>query len=413
MPETAGVRSQGSRHTYRYRAVAADGSALVGSVVAADRGAAARELRQKGLVPTFVSGAGAGARGWAALHRAGRRASTLRFTEDLCTLLSAGVSLEKALATCSASRESAPEAAVAGQVLAGLREGKTLATALSGSAGRFSGMYIAMVRAAEATGSLPPVMEQLAAFERSREQLKAEILTALAYPALVLMAGLGSVGVILGYVVPRFSESFAAAGFAPPLPMRLLLAASTGLRDWWGVILPAGVALAAALALWAGTAAGRLRLDGTVLRMPWIGPAAREADTARFARALATLLGASVPLLEALGIARGVLANRHIDGALAPVAQEVRQGKGLARPVARSGALPALAATMLAIGEETGQLGRMAERLAEIYERKTATTLKRFTAVFEPLVILFLGVIVGSMILSIMAALTSLQGMGL
>lgn len=400
-------------HSYRYKAVAADGSVLVGSVAAADSQDAARELRNKGLVPTFVGGPGTTSRSWNALRSVWKRPRTLRFTEDLSTLLSAGVPLEKALSICSGSGESAEGAAVAGQVLADLREGKTFASSLAGSGGQFSRLHIAMVRAGEAAGALPLVMEQLAAFERSREQLKTEILTALAYPVLVLVAGLGAVGVILGYVVPRFSESFLAAGFVPPLPMQLLLAVSTGLRDWWGVIVLAGVILPAALITWARSTAGRLRLDGIVLRIPWIGPATQEADTARFARALATLLGASVPLLDALGIARSVLANRSIENALEPVAQGVRQGKGLAQPIARSGALPGLAATLLAIGEETGELARMAERLAEIYERKTRESLRRFAALFEPLVILLLGVIVGSMILSILAALTSLQRMGL
>lgn len=413
MPDLDVVKADRSMQSYRYKAVAADGSVLVGSVVAADSHDAARELRNKGLVATFVSSSGETSRKWSTLRSVRRRTRTLRFTEDLSTLLSAGIPLEEALSLCSGSGESSDGAAVAGQVLADLREGKTFAAALAASGGRFSRLYIAMVRAGEAAGALPLIMEQLAAFERSREQLKTEILTALAYPALVLIAGLGAVGVILGYVVPRFSDSFLAAGFDPPVPMQLLLAVSTGLRDWWGLIVLASVILPAALIAWARSSAGRLRLDGIVLRVPWIGPAARAADTARFARALATLLGASVPLLDALGIARSVLANRAVENALEPMAQGVRQGKGLAQPIARSGALPTLAAALLAIGEETGELGRMAERLAEIYERKTRESLKRFTAIFEPLVILLLGIIVGSMILSILAALTSLQGMGL
>ena len=399
--------------SYRYRAVAADGSVLDGSVVASDSQAAAREIRNKGLVPTIVDSPGAVGNGWSALRSLWSRPRTLRLTEDLSTLLSAGVPLEKALSICSASEESAETAGVAGQVLAGLREGKSFAAALNDSAGQFSRMYVAMVRAGETAGALPLVMEQLVAFERSRDRLKSEILTALAYPGLVLLAGLGAVGVILGYVVPRFSASFMAAGFDPPLPMQFLLAASTAIRDWWAVIVLAGLMLPAALIAWASTPHGRLRVDGLVLRIPLVGPATREAETARFGRALATLLGASVPLLDALGIARSVLTNRTIENALEPVAQGVRQGRGLAQPIARSRALPSLAATLLSIGEETGELGRMAERLAEIYESKTRESMKRFAAVFEPLVILLLGVIVGSMILSILAALTSLQRMGL
>ena len=381
--------------------------------MAADSQAAAREIRNKGLVPTYVGDSGATARGWNVLRSLVGRKHTLRLTEDLSTLLSAGIPLEKALSICSDIGESAEETAVAGQVLAGLREGKTFSAALTDSAGRFPRIYTAMVRAGEAAGALPLVMAQLAAFERNRDRLKSEMLTALAYPGLVLVVGLGAVGVILGYVVPRFSASFMTAGFDPPLPMQLLLSASAALRDWWGVIMLASAILPAALIAWATTPRGRLRVDGIVLRVPLVGPALREADTARFARALATLLAASVPLLEALGIARSVLMNRTIEHALEPVAQGVRQGRGLAQPIARSGALPRLAATLLGIGEESGELGRMAERLAEIYERKTRESLKRFTAVFEPLVILLLGIIVGSMILSILAALTSLQRMGL
>jgi general secretion pathway protein F len=157
------------------------------------------------------------------------------------------------------------------------------------------------------------------------------------------------------------------------------------------------------------TKAGRLWWDALRLRLPLLGDALRKAETARFARAMATLVAASVPLVQSLGISRGILNNRRIAGTLDGIAQGVKRGEGIAGPLSRAGQFPPLAGHLLAVGEETGRLDAMFTRMADIYENETRTAIRRFTSIFEPMIILVMGVMVGTLILSLMLAITSIN----
>ena len=398
--------------TYRYEAVSSDGTKQRGALPAPDRASAARDLRARGLVPTYV-GTSAPPGLVRDLKRGIRgRPATVRFTEDLAAMLGAGVSLDRALAIAAETGVSEVESTAAREVLLALRGGASLADSLALRPELFSRLYVNTVRTGEAAGELPLVMGQLAAFERRREQLRGEILSALAYPVLLMLVGTASILVILAYVVPKLAASFQSSGFDAPVPMQVLMGASAFVHGWWplAVLLPPAALLA--VAAWTRSDSGRTRFDNLLLRLPILGRSMRNAETARFARAMATLLAATVPLVDALRVARSVLANRRFDKALETVVQGVRRGEGIALPVGRCGVFPALTTRLLAVGEETGELAGMFERLAEIYERRTRESLKRFTALFEPLVILALGIVVGFMVLGILAALASVQRMG-
>ena len=398
---------------FRYEAVDSGGRTVRGTLNASDRLAAARALRGQGLVPTLVStSTSSGLAPQIGRVFRGHR-TVLRFTEDLATLLDAGVALERALSIAAETADNEDESALASQILGAVRGGGSLADALALRPEYFSRLYVNSVRTGEVAGELPLVMAQLASFERGRERLRTEILTAAAYPVLLLIVGATSILVILMYVVPKFATSFFSTGFEPPVSMRLLIAASTVAQEWWPILLLLPAIAVLGIWAWALSEPGRLRLDSLLLRAPLLGRSLRRAETARFARAMSTLLAAAVPMVDALGVARSVLANRAMNRALGTVVRRVRRGEGLSGPVERSGAFPALAARLLAVGEETGELARMFERLAETYDRQTRESLKRFTALFEPLVILALGILVGIMILSILTAITSVQRMGL
>lgn len=397
--------------TFHYKGMGVDGRILRGSLTAADRDAATRSLRERGLIPTYVGGTAPFALSWDGRGTRRRGRGVLRFTEEIATLLNAGVPLERALGIATETGEG--DAEMARQVRRTLRGGESLAEALAQQPEHFSRLYVNMVRAGEAAGALPQIMDRLAAFERGREELRSDLVSSLVYPVLLLVVGAASVVLLFAYVVPKFATSFLASSLGMPLPMQLLLATSEAMRTWWpAVVTLLGIAALGGLA-WARTDSGRVRIDALLLRAPLLGSAVVKAETARFARAMATLLTGTVPLVEALGIARGVLLNRALAAALAPVEHDVQRGESLSRAVERSGALPRLAEHLLVVGEETGQLDRMFDRLADIYARQTRETLKRFTALFEPLVILVLGGVIGAVILSILLALTSVQRMGL
>jgi general secretion pathway protein F len=214
---------------------------------------------------------------------------------------------------------------------------------------------------------------------------------------------------LLNFVVPRFAQIFSDPRMKIPTSTMLLLEVSKMVQDYWltaALVLLAGIVL---FQIYIRTVAGRLWWDTIRLRMPLLGDALRKAETARFARAMATLVAASVPLVQSLGIARGILNNRRMAGTLEQIAQGVKRGEGLSGPLARSGSFPPLAGHLLAVGEETGHLDTMFNRMADIYDSETRTAIRRFTALFEPLIILVMGLVVGSLIMSLMLAITSIN----
>ena len=194
-----------------------------------------------------------------------------------------------------------------------------------------------------------------------------------------------------------------------PAPTQMLLEASHLVQTYgWIALATVGVAVVALISF-VRTPSGRLWWDTFRLRIPLLGSALRKAETARFARAMATLVAHTVPLVQSIGIAAATMANRRMAGALEAVAQGVKRGEGIAGPLGKTGQFPTLAGHLLSVGEETGRLDQMFARMAEIYESETRSAIKQFTTVFEPLVILVMGVMVGALILSIMLAITSIN----
>jgi general secretion pathway protein F len=400
--------------TYHYKALATDGKTLTGTLTVDDDRAVARELRRRGLTPVFI---GATRPGGLSLKlpqfRKRRSQDILHFSQEMATLLNAGVPLDRALTITSEITERPHFRDVIGELLKALRGGKSFAESLAAQEGVFSELYVSMVRAGEVSGTLPLVMDRLADFERSRDELRGYIISSLTYPALLTLVGAGSIFVLLRFVIPRFAEAFTQSNITMPLPMQMLLGASDLVRTFGWVMLVLLIGGAVALRLYVRSPEGRLAWDRFRLRIPLLGAALLKADTARFARAMATLVANGVPLVQSIGITKGILTNRVLSQALDPVAQGVKRGEGIAAPLRKTGRSPALAGHLLTVGEETGHLDRMFERMADIYDKDTREAVKRFTALFEPVVILIMGVIVGAMILSIMLAITSVNQLGM
>jgi general secretion pathway protein F len=294
-------------------------------------------------------------------------------------------------------------------VLRVLKGGKSLADSLAVHPEYFGDLFVNMVRAGEASGSLATVFERLAEFERSRDELRGYIISSMIYPALLVLVGLGSVVLLMNFVVPRFAAVFSESRMRIPLPTRIMLETSRIVQTWWWIVASAGAAAAIALRLYIRTQDGRLWWDTLRLRVPLLGQALLKAETARFARAMATLVANSVPLVQSLGIASAILNNKRLAGSLESVAQGVKRGEGIAAPLRRTGVFPALAGHLLMVGEETGRLDQMFSQMADIYETDTRAAIKRFTSLFEPLIILIMGLLVGALVLSMLLAITSIN----
>jgi general secretion pathway protein F len=395
---------------YHFRAVASDGKLRTGVVHGETEKWVAAELRRQGLTPVYV-----GVEEKKSLElrlpfvRRGGRKDVLHFTQELSTLLNAGVPVDRALSITSELTERAVFRAVVQDVIRVLKSGKSLADSLGTKPDYFSELYVNMVRAGEASGSLAAVFERLAEFERTRDDLRNYIISSMVYPALLAIVGTISVIFLLTFVVPRFAQVFQDSHLKIPLPTKIMLESSKVVKTYGWMAATAIFVLITAMSTYIRTASGRIWWDGLRLRIPVLGIALRKSEVARFARAMGTLVSNSVPLVQSIAIAGATLNNRKIAGSLQAVAQGVKRGEGIAGPLRRSKEFPALAAHLLSVGEETGRLDSMFGRMAEIYEAETREAIRRFTALFEPLIILVMGIVVGALILSMLLAITSLN----
>jgi general secretion pathway protein F len=396
--------------TFHYRAVAADGKLRTGVITAESTKTVARELMRQGLTPVYV---GFDEKKSAALQLpsfgSGRRKDVLFFTQELSTLLNSGVPLDRALSITSELTTRQQFRGIVMDILRSIKGGKSLADALAIHPTYFSELFINMVRAGEASGSLGVIFERLSEFERSRDELRSYIVSSMIYPGLLAMVGAGSIFVILNFVVPRFATIFDDSRMKVPLPTQIMLQASHVVQAWWWLVALILVGGFAAFRFYIGTPQGKNWWDTNRLKIPILGDALRKAETSRFARAMSTLVGNSVPLVQSLHISAGILFNSRMANSLKDVAQGVKRGEGISQPLARTGMFPPLASHLLTVGEETGKLDLMFTRMADIYEEETRASIKRFTAIFEPLVILIMGVIVGALVLSMLIAITSIN----
>ena len=395
---------------FYFRAIASDGRLRTGTIHAETERFVAKELRRQGLTPVYVGSEPKKSFELKLPSFTGaKRKDVLFFTHELSTLLSAGVPVDRALSITLELTDRASFRVLVQDVLRVLKGGKSLADSLATHPEHFSELYVNMVRAGEAGGSLAVVFERLSEFERTRDDLRSYILSSMSYPILLMCVGIGSILVLMNFVVPRFASVFEQSRIEMPLPTKILLEGSKFMQSYGALLLTVLVVAALGLFSYVRTAGGRLWWDSLRLRIPVLGDALRKAETARFARAMGTLVSNSVPLVQSISIAGATLNNRRMSTSLEVVSVGVKRGEGIAMPLRRSGQFPPLAAHLLMVGEETGRLDTMFGKMADIYDADTRTAIRRFTSLFEPLVILVMGVIVGTLILSILLAIVSMN----
>jgi general secretion pathway protein F len=395
--------------TFQFRALTADGKTRAGALAAESSRAAAGELRRQGLRPIHI-GLEAPKSGFQLPSFTSVRERDISFfTQEMSTLLASGVPIDRSLEIVIELTDRPELKTVVQDVSRLLKGGKSLADSLAAHPKIFSELYINMVRAGEAGGSLATVFARMADYARSRDDLRGYIVSALVYPLLLAFVGLSSIFVLLYYVVPRFAAMFEDGRMKIPLPTQIMLSLSQFTRDYGFWLI--GMLVVASLAFYSyiRQESGRIWWDTLKLKMPLLGDVIRRAETARFARAMGTLVANSVPLVQSLSISSRILSNTRMSKSLEQVAQGVKRGEGIAHPLTRVGEFPSLAGHLLAVGEETGRLDEMFNRMADIYDADTRAAVKRFTNLFEPLLILVMGIIVGALILSMLLAITSIN----
>jgi general secretion pathway protein F len=335
----------------------------------------------------------------------------LRFTEDLATLLGAGLTLDRSLQILrDAANKQALKSLIAG-VLKTVQKGGYLSDALPDHPGEFSQFYVNMVKAGEAGGFLDLVLERMSTYLRDIKDLKDYIISAMIYPLFLVCIGGISILVLLTYVIPKFAVIFEDLGQTIPLSTQLLLGAGAFFQKYVFLLLAVFAALIFFWHRFSRTTAGRTRIDSMLTRLPVVGGFVQELETARFARTLGTLIKSGVPILGSLTLVQGVIRNRVIAKSLDLIRERVREGEALSIPLADSGRFPQLAAQMITVGEETGRLDEMLFKIGDIYEIKVRSFIKRGMSLLEPVVILGMGILVGFIVISMLMAIFSMNDM--
>jgi general secretion pathway protein F len=396
---------------FRYRAVSVSGELLRGRMEAASVEDVVARLQDQGHTPLDATPAvAASASGATALFRRGPFSgdALAQFTHQLATLLGAGQPLDRALGLLMELPEGERTRQLIERVRDRVRGGGTLSQALEDEHGAFSRLYVSLVRAGEAGGALDETLQRLADYLERAQALRASVINALVYPAFLLVGVLGSLVLLLAYVVPQFVPIFADMDVPVPWITSAVLALGTALREGWWLML---------IVLVGGTVLWRLRLrdprtrlafHGWLLRLRVYGPLLLKIETARIARTLGTLLKHGVPLLSALTITRQVAGNVALDAALAEAGDAVKEGVGLGTALAQSKRFPRLALQMVQVGEEAGALDSMLLKVVDTFDLEARRAIDRLLAALVPTLTIVMTVLVAIVMAAILLPLLSL-----
>jgi general secretion pathway protein F len=397
---------------FEYKAVAPNGETVRGTMEAASTDMVVLKLQEAGNIPLQAHESGAGGFSLSSLRLRRRGMNTRevgQFTQQLSTLLGAGLPLDRSLHVLMELSENERVQRTVTDIRDRVREGGSLSDALEEQHGAFNRLFINMVRAGEVGGTLDVTLSRLTDYlERSRD-LKDSVVSALIYPILLLLLAAGSLILLLVYVIPQFTPIFEELGGDMPLITRIVLGVGAVLQNfWWALIL------LTMLAVWLfrrmlADQDKRFAWDGRVLSFRWVGDLVAKLETARFTRTLGTLLSNGVPLLSALSIARNVINNTVLRKDLNDAAREVKTGGGLAPNLASGGRFPRLALQMISVGEETGQLDAMLMKVSDTYDTEVRNTIERLLAVFTPVVTMLLAMLIGTIVLSVLLAILSIN----
>jgi general secretion pathway protein F len=388
---------------FSYRATSLDGQITEGVIEASDDRAAADLLKNSGVIPLKISAPKEGTR--KRLMARSPKGNILTFTTELSALLNAGLPLDRSLNILSEISESREMKDIVKSVLKSIREGNSFSDALKKHPRYFSRLYVNMVRAGESGGVLGVVLEKLNEFLETTKDLKDHVISTMIYPAILFVTGVASIIVLMTYVLPSFSNIFSDLGASLPLSTQLIVSASNVIARFWWMVLLVLVALLIFFRSYVKSPAGRLRWDGVKLIL--VGEIIKKLETARFARTLGTLLKSGVPLLQALNNSKEIINNQVIAASINVVSKDVKEGKGMASPLTRVGVFPPLALSMIKVGEETGQLDTMLLQIATTYEKSLRSSIKRFVGLLQPAMVLFMGLVIGFIVLSMLTAIIS------
>jgi type IV pilus assembly protein PilC len=390
--------------SYAYKVRDREGKMAAGSMEAESEEAVVSRLRQLGYAPVSIEvEKGAGLKAEVRLPGSGRvKLKDLAvFSRQFATMINSGLSLLRALTILGEQTSNRRLAQVITLVRAEVEKGTSLSAAMAKHPKIFNRLYVSMVRAGEIGGFLDQVLVKVAETFEKEVELRGKVRSAMTYPVVVFAMVLLIVSAMLIFIVPTFENLYESLGGQLPLPTRLLISVSQGVRRFFLVLVLALVGLGFAYRRWRATPAGRYRLDQFKLKVKVFGPLFHKTALSRFSRTLATLIRSGVPILQALEIVAETVNNGVISRAVRDVQDSVREGESLATPLSKHPTFPAMVVQMMAVGEETGALDVMLSKVADFYDQEVEAAVASLTSMIEPILIAVMGAAVGGMVVAL------------
>ena len=399
---------------YTYKATDKNGKYVEGDISASDYKAAIQQIRKLNYFPVKVS-EGKGSSKFSFGMTLSRPSwgspiplkDLMTITQQLATLVDSGLTLDDGLSTLVKLSETEKTRSVLADIRKQVHAGSSFADALAEHPKVFSKLYVNMIRAGEAGGILGEALTRLALFMEKSVELKNSIRSAMVYPAILTLVGGTAVIVLITFVIPQFSKLFEEMGAALPIPTQIMLGLSSLIIDYWPALILGFTGFIAAFNLYLRTNSGRLKWDGMLLKLPLFGPLIQKIEVSRFSLTLATLLKSGVPILQAMEIVRSILINRVISDSIIVIQQALKKGQGLSGPLQKAGVFPPMAVHMITVGETSGALDKMLTKVSNTYDKEVEQSIKQVISLIEPMMILFMAVVIGFIVVSMLLAIFS------
>jgi len=394
---------------FSYKAIGRDGKSMEGVIEAAGPELASRELRAQGLTLLKLDAGGSVATSKQVSGRAPGRQEILSMTSELAVLLRAGLPLDRALKVLIDMAGEPAMNQLLGELLSAVKGGRSLSQALQGREQIFGTFYISMVRSGEASGQLSEVLDRLVSYLENAKANRDSVISALIYPAILLVVSVLSIVVMLGFVVPQFETLFEDMGEALPPLTSLVISSADFIKRWWWLLGLVALGFGFYLRSRLGTDAGRESLDRRLLKLPLAGGIIFEFEVSKFARTVGTLLGNGVSLLKAISIAIDTVDNRVIRESLEVLPPAVKAGKRMSVALEETGMFTPMVVQMTRVGEESGSLDQMMLELAKVFDEHVQSNIKRGLTLLEPVLILGMGFIIAVIIIAILMGILSVN----
>jgi type IV pilus assembly protein PilC len=386
---------------YKWEGKTAKGALKKGEMEAPNEAAIRIHLRQQSIVPIKISSKAKDINIPLPFFKPKvQQRSVAVFTRQLATMIDAGLPLVQSLEVLSSQQESKLFKNILREIREDVEGGATFAGALKKHPVTFNELYTNLVVAGEEGGILDTILGRLATYIEKAEALKKKVKSALIYPATIVAVAVAVVIILMIFVIPVFETMFQSAGQSLPLPTVIVLSISKMIKGSFYIIIPAIIVLVFLFKRYYKTDSGKAVVDRILLKLPVFGPLFRKIAVARFSRTLGTLVSSGVPILDGLSIVSRTAGNRAIETAIMNARASIREGETIAEPLGRSGHFPPMVIQMIAVGESTGALDTMLSKIAEFYEDEVDVAVANLTSMLEPLLMVFLGVVIGGVVIA-------------